>query len=388
MLKNSKYLKRWSIMNIVVAPDSFKGSLTAKEVGITIQEALIAEIPHANVEVVPMADGGEGTLDSLVYSTKGKIIEVDVSGPYLNSKSTCYGVLGDNETVIIEIAKVVGLVDLPDGKKNLMEASSYGIGEMILHALDNGYRRFIIGLGGSATNDGGMGMLLALGAKFLDENLLAVKPIASSLQEIKTVDFSRIDSRIVDCNILIASDVENKLCGLEGASYVFGAQKGANQEQIKFLDSGLKHFGELIEEKLGKDLMDISGAGAAGGLGFAFLSLNADLNSGAKIVAAMTNLEEKIKVADLVITGEGQSDFQTLYGKAPIYVAKIAKKHHVKTLLISGSLGRGFEELYDYFMSVHSIVKGPISLEDAMNQAQQLLFEATKNIARLLKKLC
>lgn len=371
-------------MKIVIAPDSFKGSLSAEEVGRTIKNGILFENPNAIVTVIPMADGGEGTLEALLFSTNGVIINLEASGSFFEKKPVRYGVLGDGITVIIEIAQIVGLADVPDEKKNPLLTTTYGIGETILHALDNGNRKFIIGIGGSATNDGGIGMLQALGGKFLDRNDSSVVPIGASLNEIRSVDLANIDSRIYQSEIIIASDVNNPLCGSQGASYVFAPQKGADLEQVKKLDDGLSNYGNLIEKHLDKNLMNIPGAGAAGGLGFALLALGADIQSGAKIVAERTGLEERIRAADWIITGEGKSDYQTVFGKAPVFVAKIAKKHNVKAILISGSLGEGLEKLYDYFVSVNSIVRGPTTLDDAILNANENLFNSARNITRLL----
>ncbi len=374
-------------MKIVVAPDSFKGSLSAEEVGKTIKKGILHEFPTAKVTIIPMADGGEGTLEALIFSTKGVIINLEATGIFFEKKPVSYGILGDEKTVIIEIAKIVGLANVPNKKKNPLITTTYGIGETILNALDNGYRKFIIGLGGSATNDGGIGMLKALGGEFLDKSNLPVVPIGSALREIEYVDLSNIDSRIYQSEIIIASDVNNPLCGKEGASYVFGPQKGASLEQVKELDEGLNNFGKLIEQHLNKNLINIPGAGAAGGLGFALLAIGAKIQSGAKIVAEMSGLEKEIAGAQWVITGEGRSDYQTIYGKAPIFVAEIARKHNVKAILLSGSLGEGFERLYDYFVSLHSIVREPTTLDDAMQNVKKYLFESARNITRLLQTI-
>jgi len=374
-------------MKIVVAPDSFKGSLSAEEVGKTIKKGILYEFPTAKVTIIPMADGGEGTLEALIFSTKGVIINLEATGIFFEKKPVSYGILGDEKTVIIEIAKIVGLANVPDKKKNPLITTTYGIGETILNALDNGYRKFIIGLGGSATNDGGIGMLKALGGEFLDKSNSPVVPIGSALREIEYVDLSNIDSRIYQSEIIIASDVNNPLCGKEGASYVFGPQKGASLEQVKELDEGLNNFGKLIEQHLNKNLINIPGAGAAGGLGFALLAIGAKIQSGAKIVAEMSGLEKEIAGAQWVITGEGRSDYQTIYGKAPIFVAEIARKHNVKAILLSGSLGEGFERLYDYFVSLHSIVREPTTLDDAMQNVKKYLFESARNITRLLQTI-
>jgi glycerate 2-kinase len=370
-------------MRIVIAPDSFKECLTAREVALSLKKGFESELPLTKVDIYPMADGGEGTVDALVYSTKGRIIEIQATGPLGEETNSYYGILGDGQTVVIEVAQIVGLT--MTSIRNPMITTSFGLGELINHALNEGYRKFIIGLGGSATNDGGVGMLQALGGTFLNQNNEPVTPNGGALGSVKSADFSRINPLLSECELVVASDVENILCGHEGASYVFGPQKGASEQDILTLDEGLKHYAAICEKELGKSLQSIPGAGAAGGLGFAFLLLGAKIQSGAKIVAQAIGLEQHIESADWVITGEGQSDYQSLYGKVPVYVAKIAKQYNVKSMLISGSLGSGYEKLYDYFISCQSITKGPISLEDSMKNAKQLLFDSSRDFARLIK---
>ncbi|MGX1902619.1 glycerate kinase [Thermolongibacillus altinsuensis] len=372
-------------MRIVIATDSFKECLTAQEVGQSIQKGIEVEIPDAIIDVLPMADGGEGTIDALIFATNGKKVELEATDAYGKRRRTYYGVLGDNKTAVIEIAKVVGLETV--SKRDPLNATSYGVGELILHALQSGYRKFIITLGGSATNDGGIGMLQALGGKFLDSNGNQVPGIGGALHKIESVDFSEINPLLKECELIVASDVENVLCGPNGATYVFGPQKGAKETDLFHLDTGLSHYSNLVENKLGKIIQNTPGAGAAGGLGFGLLVIGGQINSGAKIVSDAINLEKYIKTADWVITGEGKSDFQTLYGKVPVYVAKIAKKYGVKTILLSGALGRGYQQLYEYFISCHSISNGPMSLEDSIKNAGQLLFDSSRNLARLIKRI-
>ena len=373
-------------MKIVVAPDSFKGSLSAREVGVTVREAFILEMPEAQVEVVPMADGGEGTLETLLYATKGEKIETMATGPLREPVRTCYGILGDGETAVIEMAQVAGLPMVPAAKRNPALTTTFGIGEIIAAAINKGIRSFIVGLGGSATNDGGLGMLQALGVVFQDQYGRNVEPIGESLQKITSVNFSRLHPELKSCRFRIASDVENPLCGENGASCVFGPQKGATEEQVRQLDKGMRHYANLVEAHLNAELQTKPGAGAAGGLGFGFLALGAEIMSGSKVVAEAAGLENQIETADWVITGEGQSDSQTLYGKAPFYVAGLAKKYKVGTVLISGGLGEGHEALLDHFISCHSIVNAPMPLEHAIADAQALLFSCARNIARLINK--
>lgn len=372
-------------MYIVVAPDSFKGSVTSIEVGTKIKEAFLQEFPFAKIDVIPMADGGEGTLDALLFGTDGHKVELNATGPLLDMVATNYGVLGNDQTVVIEIAAVAGLPMVPKSERNPMNTSTKGIGEVILHALDQGHRQFIIGLGGSATNDGGLGMLQALGVTFLDQEGQVVPPVGASVGKVKKVDYSTMDARLRDCRIKVATDVTNPLCGKQGASYVFAPQKGATPEQVVQMDEALQNYSELIHAHLHKKCSEHPGAGAAGGLGFAFLSLGAELLPGAQIVAEAVGLEEKLKQCDWVLTGEGQSDYQTAFGKVPYYIGKLAKQHGKHAILLSGSLGKGAEQLHEVFVSIHSIAPGPVSLDESMANGATYIFKAAHNIARLIK---
>lgn len=372
-------------MNIVVAPDSFKGSLSAIEVGMIIKKAFTQEFKEANVKVIPMADGGEGTVDALLYATDGQRIELIATNQAGKKIPAFYGVLGDCKTVVIEVAGIVGLTLIPEEVRNPIQYTTYGVGELILHALDKGNRKFIIGLGGSATNDGGMGMLHALGARFLDQDQNVVSPIAASLSQVRSVNYETLDPRIWEADIRAACDVDNPLCGPNGASYVFGPQKGLTSMQIEELDSGLSVYADCIEEHLQQRHQNTAGAGAAGGLGFAFLTIGAKLESGAFIVARANNIGGSLACANWLITGEGKTDGQSLCGKLPVYMAKEAKKYNVPTILLSGGLDNSLESLFDYFDSMHAIANGPMSLEASIEQAESLLFHKARNIARLLK---
>lgn len=370
-------------MHIVVASDSFKGSLSAKEVCNTIKKALTSEMEEAQVTVVPMADGGEGTLDALVHATGGKVKEITVRGPLLQAVRARYGII-EQHTAVIETANIIGLPMVPVEQRNPLKASSYGVGEAIRMALHQGYRRFIIGLGGSATNDGGLGMLQALGAVFLNANQEPVQPTAASLSQVVEVDLDSIDTRLFESEILVANDVTNPLCGDQGCSIIFGPQKGATKKQVDFLEQGMRNHARRLEERLGKSLQNQPGAGAAGGLGFALLAIGAKMMNGAKLISESIGLEKKIATAHWVITGEGKTDHQTYYGKLPVYVAKLAQKHGAKALLLSGSIEDGYERLYEYFVSLHSIIRRPMTLEQAMKDAEHLVFETARDLARLI----
>lgn len=374
-------------MNIIVAPDSFKGSLSAIDVGKTIERAFSQEYEEAQITVIPMADGGEGTLAALLYSTNGQCVQHHSSGPDGTTIAACYGILGgDRETVVIEVASVVGITLVEKNFRNPLLYTTYGVGELILTALDKGYRDFIIGLGGSITNDGGMGMLQALGVQFLDEDQKCVSPIAHSLQKVRSVSYEAVDPRIWKSNLRIACDVENPLCGLRGATYVFGPQKGLSLDQLERLDQGMSVYANCVEKHLQRQHQQLPGAGAAGGLGFALMTLGAKMESGASLVAKAADIERRFTETDWLITGEGYTDEQSLQGKLPYYLAKLAKKYNVPTILLSGGLDGKLESLFDYFDSMHSIADGPLSLETSIEQAERLLFHKSRNIARLLKR--
>jgi glycerate kinase len=372
------------LMNIVIAPDSFKGSLTANEVASTIGEAFFKVIPDANISLCPMADGGEGTVDVFVSNMNGRKKQIEVLGPLLEPAQTYVGVI-DEKTAVMEVANIVGLTMIPPEKRNPLCTSTYGVGQAILGLLDEGIRKIIIGLGGSATSDGGLGMLQALGMTCLNQRGESVSPIANSLGEISEISLASLDPRLQECEIMIASDVTNPLLGKEGAAAVFGPQKGATPNQVIQLEEGLQNFAKRIERLVGAPFHQQPGAGAAGGLGFALLVLGAKMRRGAEVVAKAVGLSEKIEGADWVITGEGKTDYQTIYGKVPIYVAQLAKRANTKALLLSGSIQPDCQVLYDYFVSLHAAVRRPLTLDQAINGAKDLLFEASYDLARLLR---
>jgi len=373
-------------MKIVIAPDSFKGSLSASEVAQSIENGIKKCDNNLIIEKVPMADGGEGIVESLVSCTRGKIVNIQVKGPLLEKVNAFYGILGDKDTAVIEMASASGLPLLTIEKRNPLLTTTYGTGELILDALDKGCRKFIIGLGGSATNDGGLGMLVSLGVKFLDESGKEIGVRAKDLKKLYKIDISEMDPRINESTFIVACDVDNPLCGSKGASYVFGPQKGATPEMVIELDNYLKRYAEIIKKDLKVEVANVKGAGAAGGMGAGILAfLNGTLQSGINIMIEKTNLEEKIKNADLVITGEGKIDYQTAYGKTPYGVAKLAKKYDVPVIAICGSLGEKFETLYEgYFDSIYSIMDKPMSLEEAMKNSQYLVENTAERIMRTI----
>jgi len=374
-------------MKIIIAPDSFKGSLSALEVCENIEIGIKKVFGTAEIVKVPMADGGEGTVQSLVDATGGKIINLKVKGPLLKEVNAFYGILGDGNTAVIEMASASGITLLTKEERNPMKTTTYGTGQIIKHALNMGCRNIIIGIGSSATNDGGAGMVKALGIKLLDEKSGEIDFGGGNLNRLKSIDLSEIDIRIKQCNIVVACDVDNTLCGEKGASYIFGAQKGADENMIIILDKNLSHYAEIVNKYLGVSIKDYPGAGAAGGLGGGLLAfLNAKLQPGINIVIETTDLEEKLKDADLVITGEGMIDYQTQYGKTPYGVAMLAKKHNIPVIALAGGIGKGAEELYSkVFDSIFSIVDKPMQLEEAIANSELLLQKTAERIMRIIK---
>ncbi|WP_434578087.1 glycerate kinase [Thermoanaerobacterium thermosaccharolyticum] len=370
-------------MKILVAPDSFKGSLSSKEVLKAISEGIRRAV-NAEIVGVPIADGGEGTVDALIASLGGRIVDVDVVGPLGNVVKSFFGILNDG-TAVIEVAASSGLSLVQDNMRNPLITTTYGVGQLIKEALDKGCRKFIIGLGGSATNDGGAGMIQALGVKLLDEDGKDIPYGGGNLHKLKKIDISSIDKRVYESSFIVASDVTNPLCGENGASYVYGPQKGATPEMVEILDDNLRHYASVVKETLGKDFSDVPGAGAAGGLGFSLMAfLNAKIRSGIDIVMEASNIDEKVKSCDIVITGEGNTDFQTAYGKAPAGIARIAKKYGKPVVVLSGGLGKNYKDLYDVGVtSMFSIVDRPMTLQEAMINAKKLISDRAEDIIRI-----
>ncbi|GAF20191.1 LOW QUALITY PROTEIN: glycerate kinase [Bacillus sp. JCM 19046] len=371
-------------MKVVIAPDSFKGSLSAVEVANVMERAISKALPNSEAICVPVADGGEGTMDSLVSATGGKKVEVTVKGPTCKPVKAEYGVLGDNETCVIEMASASGLVLIPDGERNPMVTTTYGTGELIQAALDAGYRTFILAVGGSATNDGGAGMLQALGMNLLDETGALIGYGGAELGRVAVIDDTNFDKRIAESSFMIASDVQNPFVGPTGASAVFGPQKGATPEMVTTLDRILTNWADLIEKKTLVRLHEKPGAGAAGGIGGAFQAFfPSSMRRGIDIVIDYTGLEQKLKGADLVLTGEGQIDYQTASGKTPMGVAEAAKKKGIPVLRLPGLLEKGLKSSYQYgITSVFSIVKGPMNLEQAIERCEEYVAFTTEQVVR------
>lgn len=371
-------------MNVIIAPDSFKGSLTAKQASKIMGNAVVEVINNCRVQIMPMADGGEGTLDTLLVSSNDvKRVPVNCVGPLGKKIDTSYGIVSGN-TAIIECASIAGLTQVPAEDRDPTATTSFGIGEVIIDALDKGCTSFILGLGGSATNDGGLGMLQALGMEAWDQSGTCLGPFGHDLLNVAGVNLANLDARVVEVDIRVACDVDNPLCGGRGASAVYGPQKGASSEQIKQFDHALSKYGDLIEDEIKASYKDFAGSGAAGGLGFALLAIGANLESGAKLIADASNLENQIREADLVLTGEGQSDEQTLFGKAPGYVAELAAKYDVPVVLISGSLAGNLDVLRRKFVGCFSIINQASTLEACMENAEKMLFEQTKQVVHLI----
>jgi len=373
-------------MRIVVAPDSFKGSLTAVEAAEALARGVRAAVPEAEVVQVPMADGGEGTVATLVAGTGGRLVTRTVTGPLGRPVEAQFGLLGDGETAVIEMAAASGLLLVPPAERNPLVTSTFGTGELIRAALDLGSRRLLVGIGGSATNDGGVGMLQALGGRVLTGDGRDVGPGGGALAEAERIDLSGLDPRLQSVDLLVACDVDNPLCGSRGASAVYGPQKGATPEMVARLDDNLRHLANLVQRDLGRDAAEMPGAGAAGGLGFGMLAyLGARLAPGVQVVMDTVRLDEKLQGATLVITGEGRTDGQTLAGKVPMGVAGRAARLGIPAVVVSGAVAPGAEALHAYNVAaLVSIVPGPLSLDEAMAQAGALLKRAAEEVMRLV----
>ena len=374
----------------VLAPDSFKESMTAKEVCVAMEKGIRKVFSDAEIVHVPMADGGEGTVESLVDATNGYKEYVEVQGPLPKQKVRAYyGILEDKKTAVIEMAQASGLMLVDPKVRNPLVTTTYGTGELIKAALNKGVSTIIIGIGGSATVDGGIGMAQALGVKFTDKYGNNIEPTGSNLAKIDKISMENLDKRVKKVNFIIASDVENILTGKKGAAAVFGPQKGATPDEVELLDKGLIHYAEIIRRDIGKNVEDIAGSGAAGGLGAGLIAfLDAKLQSGVEVVANTVELAEKISQADYVFTGEGGMDFQTKYGKTPFGVAQVAKKYHKPVFAEAGYLGERIEELYDIGISaIFGIVDKSESIEESLEKGPQNVERTTENIARLISSI-
>ncbi|MBT2583409.1 glycerate kinase [Planococcus sp. ISL-109] len=376
-------------MKIIAAPDSFKGSISAQAAARAMKSGILDVLPDAQVVELPLADGGEGTTNNLVAATGGHITHQQVTGPLGRSVKAGYGILGDGKTCVIEIAEASGLPLIRSIDRNPEIASTEGTGELIRHALDAGMREFIIGLGGSATNDGGTGMLRALGMKFLDAQGAPVKPGGGDLRRLAEIDASEFDARIQECRFLIASDVDNPLVGPNGASNVFGPQKGATEEMVERLDDNLRHYADAVERVAGIALHDYPGAGAAGGAGGAFLAFfPAQMRRGIDVVLEASGFLEHVENCDLVLTGEGKSDLQTLSGKTPYGVAELAARYKKPVLLVSGMIASDSRyALEEHFTEVHAVVGESVSQKQSFLHPEKYLRQKTKQVIAAYQKI-
>lgn len=375
-------------MKVVIAIDSLKGSLSSMEAGMAIKDGILAAKPDAEVIVKPLADGGEGTTDALIEGMNGERIDLTVTGPMHTPVDAYYGYLKDTNTAVMEMASAAGITLVPDSEKNPLLATSYGVGEMINDAIQRGCRNFIIGIGGSVTNDGGIGMLKALGVRFLDENGEDAGEGGQALAKIARIDVSGMNPLLKECHIQVACDVNNPLCGKNGSTYVYGPQKDVTEDMKKTLDEAMAHFARVTSETLENDYMNTPGAGAAGGLGYAFLAYTgAALTPGIELILDAVGLEEELSGADVVVTGEGRLDFQTAMGKAPVGVARLAKKYNAKVIAFAGSVTKEAtacnKEGIDAFFP---ILRGVCTLAEAMDPvtARNNMTATVEQVFRLL----
>lgn len=372
-------------MKVVIAIDSLKGSLSSMEAGTAIKDGILAAKPDAEVIVKPLADGGEGTTDALIEGMNGERIDLTVTGPMHTPVDAYYGYLKDTNTAVMEMASAAGITLVPDSEKNPLLATSYGVGEMINDAIQRGCRNFIIGIGGSVTNDGGIGMLKALGVRFLDENGEDAGEGGQALAKVARIDVSGMNPLLKECHIQVACDVNNPLCGENGSTYVYGPQKGVTEDMKKTLDEAMAHFARVTSETLENDYMNTPGAGAAGGLGYAFLAYtDAALTPGIELILDAVGLEEELSGADVVVTGEGRLDFQTAMGKAPVGVARLAKKYNAKVIAFAGSVTKeatacnneGIDAFFPILRSVCTLAEAmdPVAARNNMTATVEQVF--------------
>lgn len=373
-------------MQIIIAPDSFKECLTATQVARHIANGIRSVYPSAEIIRIPIADGGEGTVEAMVTATNGTIIRVGSVDALMRPIDSFFGVLGNGTTAVIEMAAASGIELIEPGERNPMVASTFGTGLLIKEALERGFLDIIIGIGGSATNDGGVGMAKALGYKFLDEYGAEIGDGGGALSQLAKIDASGVNPLLSKASIIAACDVTNPLCGPNGASAVFGPQKGATPEMVEILNQNLKKLAHRMETDLGKSVAETPGAGAAGGLGAGLLAFAAaTLTPGFEMVKEITRLEEQIKTADLIFTAEGKIDFQTQYGKTPFGVAQIASKYKVPVIALAGMIGEGAEVLLEKGITAYfALADKPMSMEESKANAAQLLEKTTAQIMRVI----
>lgn len=372
-----------NLTKIIIAPDSFKGTMSSIEVCETIEQGVLNIRPEVEIVKIPIADGGEGTVDALLYALGGKRMNIRVKGPYFEEVDAFYGILNDGKTAVIEMASASGLT-LVGEEKNPLKTTTYGTGEMILDALNQGCTKMILGIGGSSTNDGGIGMASALGVRFFDSEGKEIPLNGEGLSQLHKIDMSGLDQRIEKCEMLVACDVDNPLYGPNGAAYIYAPQKGADEKMVETLDQNLKHFAEIVNRDIGIDVQSIPGSGAAGGLGAGLVAYaGAKLTSGINIILDMILFDQVLEHADLVITGEGKIDTQSLSGKVPVGIAERAKKQNKPVIAIVGAIGDHIEDIYHKGLgAVFSINRVPMDFEKSKNYSRENLLKTTESIIR------
>ncbi|HHT26553.1 MAG TPA: glycerate kinase [Firmicutes bacterium] len=373
-------------MHILIAPDKFKGSLTAKQAAHHIAAGIRRVLDSVTITQIPMADGGEGTVQSLVDATGGQLVSIEVTGPLGTPVSASFGILGDGQTAVIEMAAASGLALITSAERDPENATTYGTGELLLAAAKRGCRKVVIGIGGSATNDGGAGMAQALGARLLDASGRELPPGGIHLARLAKIDISGIDPQVKRMSVVVACDVTNPLCGVTGASTVYGPQKGATPEMVVRLDQALSHYADIIARDLDKDVRNVPGAGAAGGLGAGLMAfLDAELERGVDIIIDVVGLDAAMQNCDLVITGEGGVDAQTAFGKAPAGVAQVAERYKKPVIVLAGSVADDARSLHDHGLhAIFSLCRKPMSLGDAIAHGAKYLEDTAEEVARLL----
>ncbi|GAA3012853.1 glycerate kinase [Tetragenococcus solitarius] len=374
-------------MKIVIAPDSFKESMTALEAATAIEGGFKEVMPAEKYIKIPMADGGEGTVQTIIDATGGTFKTVNVKGPLGEPLKAQYGLSGDKKMAVIEMAASSGLDKVKVNQRNPLKTTSYGFGELIKSALDENVEEILLGIGGSATNDGGAGMIMSLGGRLLDKDEQMIEPTGEGLRDLVTIDVSQMHPRIKEVSFKVACDVDNPLTGPNGASYIYGPQKGGTLPILEQLDQNLRHFAKIVRKQMNQDIDSPSGSGAAGGLGAGLLGfLNADLQKGGELLVGILKLEDSVKDADLLITGEGSINHQTRFGKTPVAVSHIGKKHHVPTIALTGSLNEGYETVYEEgITAVFSIVPQLASLETALENGATNLKATSANLAAIIQ---
>jgi glycerate kinase len=372
-------------MRVLICPDKYKSSLSAPQVADAIAKGLLSANPGLEIDKAPMADGGDGTVDAFLGAMGGEKVYVRVPGPLGKPVDAFYGLIDGGRTAVIEMAAASGLALIPRQKRNPMHTTSFGTGALVRRALDQGVKKIIVGIGGSATNEGGMGMLSALGLAFFDADGTALGHTAADMLRAARIDAGGLDPRLRTVEIEVACDVNNPLCGPQGASAVFGPQKGATPQMIAALDEGLSRYAVLIRDALGVDILDVPGAGAAGGMGGALIALGAELRMGTDIVIEAAGLTERVKRADILFTGEGATDASTPFGKVPAAMGALAKAADIKCICIAGSALKGYRPIYDMGVTaVFSIMNRPMSMDAAINHAYALVMECAENVARAM----